>query len=89
MQFKGHAGIESAVFQQPEYDFWMRVNRSKTGCWIMRNRKSGCGCSAVAISADQNPKMSLWLQRGYEFGRFWGVQEGGLQNETLVRTPSF
>ena len=53
-----------AVFQQPQYDFWMRSKWSKMACWSIGNRKSGCGCSAGAISADSTSKKWVWLLRG-------------------------
>ena len=49
------------VFQQPQYDFYMRSKCSKMASRSSVNRKSSCGCSAGAISADPTSKKWLWL----------------------------
>ena len=56
-----------AVFQQPQYYFYMRSKCSKMARRSIGNRKSGCGCSAGAISADPTSKKWLWLLRGAFF----------------------
>ena len=68
MQFRGPVETKSAVFQQRQCDFGMRCKWSKMGCRSIVNRKSGCGCSAGAISADPGSTKWLWLQRGAFFG---------------------
>ena len=56
-----------AVFQQPQYDFYMRSRCSEMSCRSIGHRKSGCGCSAGAISADPTSKKWLWLLCGAFF----------------------
>ena len=61
-----------AVFQQPQYDFWMRSKWSKMACRSIGNRKSGCGCSAGAISADPASKMH---PKEVDPGALWAVSQ--------------